>query len=117
MEVPEQVARESALIEKKGRGGGGRWPGGCLRGGEGGLDFSSGPKFPPSKGWLTWLNWEVYDVTFPFHSGGLHSRRAKQGRFGSLAFTMKKGISGESAPVYWQGKQENVANSGCLRVS
>ena len=44
-------------------------------------------------------------------------RRAKPGRFGSLAFALKIGISGESAPKYWQGKHENVADYGCLRVS
>ena len=30
---------------------------------------------------------------------------------------MKIGISGQSGPGYWQGKHENVADSGCLRVS
>ena len=43
-------------------------------------------------------------------------RRAKPGRFGSLALAMKIGTSGESAPGHRQGKHENMANSGCLCV-
>ena len=40
--------------------------------------------------------------------------RAKPGRFGSLAFAMKIGISGDSAHGYQQEKHESVADSGCF---
>ena len=43
--------------------------------------------------------------------------RAKPGRFGSLAFAMKnRHLGGENSRIL-AGKHENVAESGCLRVS